>query len=217
MEAENPNIKLAGVPYPVLKAGDKPLVGHKNNMFSNLGAGITSVNKHLVETVKWLDFNYGAEGHMLLEYGIEGKSYTMKDGVPVFTEEIIKNPQGLSMSQAVAKYCMGSFGCARVHDFQSEKQQQARPEQVDALEAWFIEAKDRNMPPLTLNAEESQIHSNIMNEILTFVLETDSKVIMGVKPIESFDFNEYYETLKKMGVEEAQKIQQAALDRYSKR
>lgn len=217
MEGENPGIKLAGVPYPVLKAGEKPLVGQKNNMFSNFGAGITSANKHLAETVKWLDFNYGAEGHMLLEYGIAGKSYTMKDGLPVFTEEITKNPQGLSMSQAIAKYCMGSFGCARVHDFQSEKQQQARPEQVEALNAWFIEAKNRNMPPLTLNAEESQTYSNIINEITTFVEETSNKVIMGVKPIESFSFDEYYATLKKMGIEEAQKIQQAALDRYNKR
>ena len=217
MEKENPGIKLAGVPYPVLKTGDKPIVGHKNNMFTGLGAGLTPANKHLAETVKWLDYRYGEEGHMLLEYGIEGKSYTMKDGEPVYTEEITKNPEGLAMALAMAKYCTGSFNVARVHDFESEKQQQARPEQVDALNAWFIESKDRNLPPLILSPEDSQEYSNIMNEVTTFVTETEAKVIMGAQPIESFDFAQYTKTLKDMGIDQAIKTQQDALDRYNKR
>lgn len=217
MEKENPGIKLSGVPYPVLKTGDKPVIGHKNNIFNGQGTGLTPANKHLVETVKWLDYRYGKEGHMLLEYGIEGKSYVMKDGVPVFTEEITKNPQGLSMAQAIAKYCMGSYGCSRVHDFESEKQQQARPEQIDALNTWFIKSKDRNLPPLTLSPQDSQAYSNIMNEITTFVLETETKLIMGIQPIESFDFAQYNKTLKNMGIDQAIKIQQDALDRYNKR
>ncbi|NSW89480.1 MAG: extracellular solute-binding protein [Firmicutes bacterium] len=217
MEKENPSVKLAGVPYPVLKKGDKPVVGHKNNNFIGIGTVITTKNKHVEESARWLDFRFSKEGHMLLDYGIEGKSYIMKDGVPVYTEEITKNPEGLPISRALAKYCMASWGTPRVHDFQSEKQMQARPEQVEALKVWFIPSKDRNLPPITQSPEESQKYAKIMNEINTFINETENKVIMGVIAIENFNFDEYVKTLKGMGLDEAIKIQQAALDRYNRR
>lgn len=217
MEKENPNVKLAGAPYPVLKAGDKQLVGHKNSNFSGIGTVITSANKHQAESARWLDFRYSEEGHLLMDYGIEGKSYVMKDGVPTYTEAVLKDPGGMSFTQAIAKYSMASWGTPRVHDVNSEKQMQARKEQVEALDTWFLEAKDRNLPPLTQTAEESQKFANIMNEVLTFVSETEDKLIMGATSIDSFNFDEYLKTLEKMGINDAIAIEQAALDRFNAR
>lgn len=217
MEKENPNVKLAGAPYPTLTKGSKPVIGHKNNNVQSIGIGITTKCKNVVEAVKWIDFRYSQEGHMLLTYGIEGKSYTMVNGLPVFTDEILKNPDGLSPTQALAKYSMGSWGTTRYHAWQAEKQLQSRPEQVDALNIWRVETKERNLPPLTLTADEGTIFANIMNEVHTFVSQTETELIMGIKPIETFDYEAYVETLKKMNIEEAIKIQQAALDRYNKR
>ena len=58
------------------------MLGQREPIFNSVGAAITKDNKHVVETVKWLDYKYGEEGSMLFNFGIEGKSYEMKDGLP---------------------------------------------------------------------------------------------------------------------------------------
>ena len=62
------------------------------------------------------DFGYTDEGHMLNNFGIEGVSYTMENGEPVYTDEIMKNPEGLTMGQAMGKYMRSSYGGPFVQD-----------------------------------------------------------------------------------------------------
>ena len=71
------------------------------------------------------------------------------------------------------------------------------------------------MPPVTPAAEDSQRYASIMNEVNTYVSEKFVKFVMGQESLDNFDA--YVEQIKKMNIEEAVKIQQAALDRYNKR
>ena len=52
-----------------------------------------------------LDYAYSDEGHMFYNFGTEGVSYTMVDDYPTYTEEVTSNPDGLSMQDAMSKYC----------------------------------------------------------------------------------------------------------------
>jgi putative aldouronate transport system substrate-binding protein len=54
-----------------------------------------------------------------------------------------------------------------------------------------------------------------MNDVKTYYDEMLNKFIMGVEPIDQFE--NFVETIKGMGIEEAVAIQQAALDRYNSR
>jgi putative aldouronate transport system substrate-binding protein len=71
------------------------------------------------------------------------------------------------------------------------------------------------MPPVTLTAEESSKTASIMNDVTTYRDEMIGKFVMGAEPIENFD--KFVATMKSMGVDEAIKARQAALDRYNSR
>lgn len=40
----------------------------------------------------------------MINYGKEGEAYTLVDGVPVYTDEIMHNPNGWSVSTAMTYY-----------------------------------------------------------------------------------------------------------------
>lgn len=54
-----------------------------------------------------------------------------------------------------------------------------------------------------------------MNDVKTYRDEMMAKFIMGAEPLSNFD--KFVSTLKSMGIDEAVKAKQAALDRYNKR
>lgn len=215
MIKSNPDVKLVGAPNVVLNKGETPMLGQIDSPYNGFGAAITKANKFSAETVKWLDYKYGEEGHMLFNFGVEGVSYEMKDGYPTYTEEVMKNPDGLSITQAMAKYNLASYSGPMVQDRRYIEQYAALPQQKDAINTWMNAKNDRWMPLISPTVEESTRYASIMNDVNTYYEEMVNKFIMGVEPISEFD--KFVETIKGMGIEEAISIQQAGLDRFKKR
>lgn len=54
--------------------------------------------------VALLDYMYSDEGTRLINMGIEGTHYTMQDGKPIFTDYVMKNPDGLSPKNAIGTF-----------------------------------------------------------------------------------------------------------------
>ncbi|MFX3636016.1 MAG: ABC transporter substrate-binding protein [Candidatus Pristimantibacillus sp.] len=216
MAAKDKNFRLSGVPYPVLKAGEKPQFGHYDQPVPGKSAAITTSNKNIEETVKYLDMGYSEQGHMLFNFGKEGVSYKLEDGYPKYADVITKNPDGLPMSQAIAQHNRASWDGIMVQDIRYSEQYQGQvPEQLQAIEIWSTPLNEKVMPPVTPNKEESSKYAMIMTDINTYKDEMYNKFIMGEEPIENFD--KYVQTLKSMGIDDAITIQQAALERYNKR
>ncbi|KKO55005.1 extracellular solute-binding protein [Paenibacillus sp. DMB20] len=215
MRKSNPGVKLEGAPNVVLKKGDTPIIGQVESPFNGFGAAITKANKFPEETVKWLDYKYGEEGHMLFNFGVKGVSYEMKDGYPAFTDEVMKNPEGLSITQAMSKYNLASYSGPFVQDRRYMEQYAALPEQKAAIQTWMNAKNDRWMPIISPTTEESTRYASVMNDVKTYYDEMVNKFIMGVEPISEFD--KFVDTIKGMGIEEAISIQQAGLDRFNSR
>ncbi|MFS0882868.1 extracellular solute-binding protein [Metabacillus niabensis] len=217
MEEKNPDFKLIPAPNPSLKEGEKAATGHLEHAYSGMhSAAISGTAENPEEIVKWLDYAYSEEGHMLFNFGIEGESYEMIDGTPTYTEEITNNPDGLPMTQALGKYIRASYGGPLIQDKRYLEQYYELPEQKDAIKIWGETAENKiNMPPITLNVEESEEFNSIMSDINTHYDETVINFIMGEEPMDHFD--DFVETLKGMGIERAIELQQAALDRYMER
>lgn len=215
MREKDPKFKLTGSPYPVLKAGDKPELGQKEAPFSGIGAAITASAKNPEAIVKWLDYKYGQEGHMLFNFGIEGESYAMADGYPKYTDKILKNPDKLPIAQAMGQYILAMGNGPFVQDRRYMEQYAGLPEQQNAIKTWMNAKNEKWLPVLTQTAEESTKFNSIMNDVNTYFNETINKFVMGIEPLDNFD--KFVGTLKSMGIEEAIKLRQAALDRYNKR
>ena len=71
------------------------------------------------------------------------------------------------------------------------------------------------MPLVTPTKDESSQFASIMTDINTYKDEMFLKFIMGAEPIDNFD--KYVKKIEAMGINDAIKIQQSALDRFNKR
>ncbi|WP_261800500.1 extracellular solute-binding protein [Paenibacillus sp. PAMC21692] len=211
----NGSFSLAGAPYPSLNAGEKAEIGQRDAFFSGIGAAITTSAKNPEQIVKWLDYKYSEAGHMLFNFGIEGESYTLVDNYPTYTDVIMKSPDGLPIGQAMAKYVLASFSGPFVKDRRYYEQYAGSPEQKAAISTWTQPSNEKLMPPVTLTADDGSKFASIMNDVSTYYTEMIDKFIMGAEPIDQFD--DFVETITRMGIEEAVELQQAALDRYNKR
>ncbi|WP_188696115.1 extracellular solute-binding protein [Pullulanibacillus camelliae] len=215
MKDKDPKFKLAGTPYPTLKKGETPIVSQEDNVYTGVAAVITSSNKHIKDTIKFLDYAYGDKGHMLMNFGIEGKSYDMDNGYPKYTKEITNNSKGLPMAQALAQYTRSSWNGPFVQDKRYIEQYMQDPEQKDAVNQWMKGKNAILMPPVTPTPDESTKLASILNDVNTYKDTMINKFIMGKEPLSHFD--KYVKTMQGMGIDKAVKIEQAALDRYNKR
>jgi putative aldouronate transport system substrate-binding protein len=213
---KDPTFKLVGAPYPVLKAGDKPLLGQRDDHFPGTGsAAITTANKRVAETAKLLDYGYSEAGHMLFNFGIEGVSYTMDNGYPRYTAELMRNPQGLPPAQAMSRYIRGNFNGPFLQDPRYIEQYFEVQVQKDALKTWLEPSDERQMPPVTPTQEESKKFASIMNDVFGKYQEVFTRVVTGAEPMDAL--TALPGQLRQIGIDDAVKIQQAALDRYNKR
>lgn len=215
MKGKDPNFKLMGLPYPVLKAGDKPVLGQKDNVFTGLGAAITTACKRVDDVAQWLDYAYGPEGHMLFNFGIEGLSYTMVNDYPTYTDLLMKNPQGLPVNQAMGQHARSNHNGPFVQDRRYMEQYAALPEQKAAISTWMEPSNEMLMPPVSPTQDESKKFASVMNDVRTRFEEAFDKTISGAMAVA--DWDQVVDQFKQMGIDEAITIQQAALERYSKR
>lgn len=207
--------KLAAVANPTLRAGERPQLGARDNNYPGQGsAAISTSNKRVTETVKMLDYGYGPDGAFLYNFGIEGVSYRLVNGQPTYTDLVMRDPQ-LPSAQAISRYARGNFNGPFVQDVRYVQQYYELPEQKDALVQWTKPTNEKLLPPITTTQDESKRFVSLMTDISTRFDETFNKVWTGKATLD--DWDAFVKALPGMGITEALKIQQTALDRYSKR
>lgn len=174
---------------------------------------ITTANKHQEETIKYLDYIFSEEGNLLMNYGIEGKDYTLdSSGNPKFTDYVLKNPDG--KDPATVRITEGmQVGMPFVATLDCEVQA-ATDEAVK--EAWNLYTENDvlypNFPNLPLDEAQIGEISGQITDIRTFVDETSNKFIMGNEPLTNFD--KFAETIKSMGIDDILQIYNEAYKKY---
>ena len=221
MEAkkDDPNFSLAGISYPLAANGKPVSKVSLNTKYSSYGSvAITTSCKNPSLAAKWLDYGYSEKGHMLNNFGIENKSYTMVDGYPKYSELITKNPDGLSFAQAMSLYTMSYNNGPFVQDKRYLEQYYQTQAQRNALSAWlecYDESSKHSYPTATLTEEESSQYASLYNEIEKYRNEQTTGFIRGTISLDKYD--NYLATLKQLNADKVIEIKQAAYDRYLKR
>ncbi len=177
---------------------------------------VTKACKDPVAAVRYLDQMYSTEGSNTINYGAEGDTYTLKNGIPVFTEKVTKPASGLTAQQALAKSVRwdgpGVVDFKRMWQVYEASGQSAM---LKALQVWSKDDISYVMPPITLTQTEATENSNIMPDITTYVTEMTVKFIIGREPLSNF--GNFVKQISGMKIDRALQIQQAALDRYNAR
>lgn len=210
---------VVGIPFLLTEKGKEPKFGQLGSAYAPYGsAAISSTCKHPELAAKFLDYGFSEEGHNLFNFGIEGISYNMIDDYATYTDEIMKNPDGLTVSQALGKYVRAGSCGPFVQDKMYIEQYYVEPQQKESLDNWtkyILSVKESKLPTLTYSAEESSEYANLMSEINKHVEENTAVFISGIKPLDKYE--KYYEELTKLKVERAIEIVQKAYDRYLER
>jgi putative aldouronate transport system substrate-binding protein len=209
---------IVGVPFPVLTKGANSysFIGFGRD-FGGSGAALSPKGKNNDIAAKWLDYLYNEDASILLNFGVEGKTFNWVNGYPQLVDEIINNPNKESVNVALGRYAIGVSVFPFVNDPRIRVQRMLRTQtQKNALELWNQTDISRVMPLVNFLPEESQELANIMSEVNTFMKEYTLSFLLGRRDINR-EFDSYINTLKSMGIERAIAINQAAVDRYNKR
>lgn len=210
--ATDPNFKITGAPYPTHEKSVRPMFGQATNPVSQVAA-ISTKCKDIELAMKLLDYGYSEEGAMFFNFGTEGETYTMVDGYPTYTELITKNPDGLSMSQALTKYSKGGQGGSYIQDIRYLEQYASLPEQQSAWNAWIdTDGQSHRVPLVYIDETKNTEYSTKMTDVETHWQEMLIKFISGIEPIENFD--KYIEEMKSMGVDDLIAMKQEAYNNF---
>lgn len=182
-----------------------------------IGAVITKENKYPERTVEWIDYFYSEEGAILNNMGIEGKHHTMQNGVPVFTDFVLKNPDGLSPKQVIGTYSFAqSTGPYLFLKAQADGLDDAAVKETKAkfIVPYLEESKKYALPgALPFEKEDDDERRQIMTDIQTYVDETITKFILGQMSLDEWD--KYVENVKKMNIDRVIEIYQKAFDAWN--
>ena len=216
--APDDKFDLVGVLNPVLKKGTMNEFGACESAVPNISQAYTAItagSDNIEGALKFLDFGYSDEGHMIYNFGIEGESYNMVDGYPKYAEEITNNSEGYAMNVMLGKYTCSYSGGPFVQDKRYMEQYGGRPQQRAAWDTWeTTNAKKHNLPSLTMyfEGDEQTDYAMINNAVTTYAQEMVTKFILGTEPLSNYD--KMVKELKARGVEKAIKINQNAYNRY---
>lgn len=214
MAETNPNFELTGVPGLVENKGDAVIKPSYTSFASTFGACILPSCKNPEIAAKFLNYGYTEEGINFWNFGIEGISYNMVDGYPTYTELIMNNPDGLTIQQAMAKYCLGYSGLISIQQDEYLEQYSTLPGQKKALENWCkVSDEITFMPSVEYSDDIYTEFSRIESEIWTYYDQMMVGYINGTKSLDNFE-SEYMATLKSLNIDRYIELAQAAYDEY---
>jgi len=185
--ADNPDFKIA--PMEPLKTPDGSIA-----MYSVYGAEagangafITSDCKNVEAAVKFLNYGYTEEGMLLYNFGIEGESYEMVNGVPQYTDVITNNPN-MNKTQAAWQYTRVLVGSPKIQ--MNEYLTSYNPGEIQkaAFENWAVSnAKDHAIPTLVMLGDMATEHTNLESDLSAYKSEMYVKFINGTESLDNWD------------------------------
>lgn len=214
-----PGFELKGILPPADINGDQWELDCRSKLTTNgegRGWAISAKNSYPEETIKYFDFWWTEQGQLLQTYGIEGDTYTIEDGEPVYTQKVLESTDPINVYMAKIGAQNFDIGHVCSSDYEKYMMSEAGAEVLDLyLNSDVVNKKNINLPPLGFTQEETDLIQSKWPMIMTFVAEQTQKWTFDGSNIDA-EFDQYMDTLKSMGVEEVLAAYQAAYDRIEK-
>jgi len=203
---------LSLAPIPSLNKGEQPTVGLRMSRAAAGQGAITTACEDPVLAVKLIDYLFSDEGALLANYGLEGETFEYNDeGKPILSDLIIRNPDGMTASNAQFIYLIHNgpmfFYLDREEDVLDE-------EGKKYITLWDL-PYPRTITGLSFTADEGTEKATIMNDINTLVSENVIKFIIGEKSFDEYDA--FVNQIKSMNIERVIQIYTNAYERYLNR
>jgi len=213
---KDPNFDLVGVKWPRHDENSKRYVARDTSDMGGgaSGAVVTTACKDPELAVRFLDYMYSEEATEILNWGVEGETFTKENGEYKFTDAITNNPDGLTFAEAVNEHVFPSLGVPNKYWLNSSysEVQYRYPQQKAAPAEWIDGDVSLVNLRVKMTAEENARRSQITADTTPYEDEMFTKMIIGKEPISKFD--EYVDTMNKYGLTELTEIYKSAAQRY---
>ena len=173
-----------------------------------VSAALSVKTKYAEEIMDMYEYIFGEEGSMLINYGVEGVSYDMVDGVPTPNKQYaldvaakIVPPVGITRDQPGVQ----------VDELTYAGTSQVILDAKDLYEGANV-IKTDYVTPLVFTEEEIEQITSLKADLDTFRNENVDKFITGIESMDKYDA--FVEEFSKRGVDKLLDIYNAALQRY---
>ncbi|GGH30480.1 extracellular solute-binding protein [Paenibacillus segetis] len=180
----------------------------KRDRARNYGWGISHSNPDPVATIKYFDFWFSEEGRRMANFGIEGDTYTMVDGKPIFTDKVLKSDKA-PVDVIRETGAQSNFGFQQDYFYEEQWTLPLAKEGIDLYKEKQV-FMDK-YPVLKFTNEEQKELEKINPKVETYIEETRQQWVLGAKPV---DHAAFVKELEKLGAGRLVEINQAAYDRY---
>lgn len=205
----NPEFKVEAM-LPVSAVG-VPFEEHRRSAAQPDGWAISVSCKKPEAAIRFMDWFFTEEGKLAANFGIEGESYTMIDGRPQYTDEVL-NQGGVNIYLRTTYGAQLNLGYKQDYDYE---RQWTKPEGVDAYNM-YAEAdiwSEQWTPMLNFSDEEMVVYDKVITGLNDFQNEKIIAFITGKADINT-GWDSYIEQCKNLGADELVGIYQTAYDRY---
>lgn len=212
MQEDVPGFKIVGFLPPTDVNGDQWEVGSRP-LLTGAGWAIGADNQHPVETIKYMNFWWTETGRRLQTYGIEGDTYTMVDGEPVYTDKVLNatNPINDYMRQIGGQIeDMASLHDSSYERFMLDDEGNRVTELYET--SGVVNKINPSLPALSFTEEELDVINSKWQPCRNYMLEQLQKWVFDGSTIDS-EFDTYMANLQAMGMEDVVNAYQSAYDR----
>ncbi|NBD24568.1 extracellular solute-binding protein [Paenibacillus glycinis] len=195
--------------------GDRLFTSARGHIGSRGAFMISKTNPYPAATMRWIDYFYGEDGIRMLYLGLEGKTYQKNaDGNYDFLPAIVGNiPEGSSFDQVVSKYVPYAGGSLPTLILENYfKGGETEPSAKAAAEHLRPFLPAELWAPFSFTAEEAADKQTLESDIYGLVKQRTAEFVQGKASLG--DFDKYVDQLKKMGLDDLQRIYQTAYERY---
>lgn len=195
---------------PMEYLGGKNLSSAARRYVQPYGVAVTATCEDVGRFLQYFDYYFTQPGNDLLNWGVEGVSYTVVDGKKAYTDAVLKN-ETYEPYAALSMYASPTFV-----GMQSAEAAMAlmTPEQAAFKEVWAKSDASLAIEPfLAFTPEETDLNTQKQTDLKTARESWRDKFITGEKNIDA-DWEAYLSELRAYGADELTAIRQAASDRY---
>lgn len=172
-------------------------------------------NGNIEAILKLIDFMYTDEGSEIINWGVEGVSYTKDaEGNHQWTDLVTKDPE-FSFGDAVFKYALPTWGSwPKKMSYEAWYQIEVNcDDSATATANYWAADTSLLIPELMMNQDEAETFNQIKTDADTAAAEIFTGVILGTKTID--DAREAIQTIQSMGIDNAISVYQNVYDRFN--
>lgn len=216
VQSSNPDYQMVAMPNPRQSENDQlHLVQTTWQVRTEESACISTTCEKPELLCKYLDYMWSDEGVLLVNYGIEGDTYTIQeDGTARFVDSMYITNDGTTFNDNLSATAF--VNCPIYYHWERELVTCSNAA-LAASDVWTANADHAYvMPSVSLTTAEAEKLGSIQNDLNTLASEKILQFIIGDADIDT-EWDTFVANLAEMGYQDAEALYQDALDRYNSR